>query len=154
MLKKYILSLGVLLIYFTLPLLAKPIDMHTLQGSWHLRAMDGMEVRKARAILDFKPKQMMVHGFDGCNRINGKLTKNDDNTFKAMLISTRMACRQKVHSWVSQRLHQTMSEGFTITKEHQYNIDGITLKSATHTLFFKKMGKESKNNTVTEIESY
>jgi heat shock protein HslJ len=154
MLKKYILSLGVLLTYFTIALLADPIDIHTLKGSWHLRAMDGMEVRKARAILDFKPKQMMVHGFDGCNRINGKLTKNDDNTFKAILISTRMACREKVHSWVSQRLHQTMSEGFTIAKEHQYNIDGITLKSATHTLFFKKMGKKVKKDPLTNIEMY
>ena len=140
--KKYSVSLGILLTCFTVSLLAKPIEIDTLTGSWHLRAMDGMEVRKARAILEFKPKTMTITGFDGCNRINGTLTQNDNNTFKAVLMSTRMACRAKIHAWVSQRLHETMNEGFTIAKEHQYSIDGITLKSATHTLFFKKMGRE------------
>ncbi len=121
----------------------EPIDLSELDGNWHLRIMDGMEVRKARAILDFDSKQMKISGFDACNQISGTLIKNSDLRMSAKLISTRMACRQPVHSYVSQRLHETMKEGFQITEATKNGVDGITLKSAKHELFFGKMGESS-----------
>jgi heat shock protein HslJ len=121
----------------------KSIDLNTLSGNWHLRVLDGMEVRKARAILDFDTEKMKLSGFDSCNRIGGVLQKNSDtNITVPMLMSTRMACRGNIHNWVSKRLHQTLEEGFSIKKEKKYGIEGITLKSPSHELFFKKMGKE------------
>jgi len=105
--------------------------------------MDGNEVRKARAILDFDAEKMKVSGFDGCNQINGIL-KGDDQNMSATLISTRMACREPIHAYVSKRLHKTISEGFSIKEEEKYGVKGITLKSSSHELFFKRMGKESK----------
>lgn len=117
------------------------IDLNDLDGNWHLRVMDGKEVRKARAILDFDAGKMKVSGFDGCNRINGNL-KGDEKHMSSKLISTRMACRESIHAYVSKKLHETISEGFSIKEEEKYGIKGITLKSSKHELFFKRMGKE------------
>lgn len=112
-------------------------------GAWHLRVMDGMEVRKARAILDFNIDNMKLSGFDGCNRIGGALQKNSDtNISTPMLISTKMACRENIHNWVSKRLHITLKEGFSMKKEKKYGVDGMTLKSPSHTLFFKRMKRD------------
>ena len=119
------------------------LDLNDLDGNWHLRVMDGKEVRKARAILDFDSGKMKVSGFDGCNQITGTL-KGDDKHMSSQLISTRMACRQSIHTYVSKKLHETISEGFSIKEEEKHGIKGITLKSSKHELFFKRMGKESK----------
>jgi len=120
----------------------KTIDLNKFNGNWHLRIMDGMEVRKARAILDFDIVKMKLSGFDGCNRIRGALQKNSDtNMTTPMLMSTQMACREPIHNWVSQRLHETLAEGFSITEAKRNGIDGIILKSPSHELFFKKMGE-------------
>ena len=130
----------------TLPyhLFAESINLDTLSGSWHLRIMDGMEVRKARAILDFDAKKMLLSGFDGCNRITGTLKKSPNQIYSAHLISTRMACREHIHNYVSKRLHETVSEGFNIKEDKKHGVEGITIKSAKHELFFKQMTKESK----------
>ena len=119
----------------------KTIDLDELNGNWHLRVMDGMEVRKARAILDFDTKKMKLSGFDGCNRISGILKKNSDTNMSSQLASTRMACRGSIHRYVSKRLHETVSEGFSITEAKRYGVNGITIKSPSHNLFFKRMGK-------------
>ena len=116
-------------------------DLSDLNGNWHLRAMDGKEVRKARAILDIHGEQMIVNGFDGCNSIYGTLTAHNKITFSATLTSTRMACRQSIHRYVRKRLHETINEGFTITEGKRYGVEGITLKSKKHDLFFKRMGE-------------
>ena len=117
------------------------IDLNDLDGNWHLRVMDGNEVRKARAILDFDSENMKVSGFDGCNQITGTL-KGDDKHMSSKLASTRMACRESIHAYVSKKLHETINEGFSIKEEEKYGIKGITLKSSEHELFFKRMGKE------------
>ena len=120
----------------------KTIDLNKFNGNWHLRVMDGMEVRKARVILDFDTKKMKLSGFDGCNRIGGALQKNSDtNMTTPMLMSTQMACREPIHNWVSQRLHETLAEGFSITEAKRNGVDGIMLKSPSHELFFGRMGK-------------
>jgi len=124
-------------------LLSANTTLSELSGSWHMRVLDGMEVRKARAILDFDAKKMRVNGFDSCNRISGILTQNPQTQqLSTKLRTTRMACRGRIQKWVSKRLHETMSEGFSIKKETKYGVEGITLKSAKHELFFKRMGKE------------
>jgi len=143
MLKKKIFISILLLFFFTTVISAETIsvdDLSDLNGNWHLRAMDGHEVRKARAILDFHAQQMIINGFDSCNRISGTLKVNGKSTFSAKLSSTRMACRQSIHRYVSKRFHAAINEGFTITEGTRYGIDGITLKSKNHDLFFKKMG--------------
>jgi len=117
-------------------------DMNHFDGAWHLRVLDGMEVRKARAILDFTftDEKTKLSGFDGCNRIGGNIQKSEEDTLIVpSLISTRMACRTKIHRWVSTRLHQVLGESFTLKEENKYDIDGITIKSSKHELFFKKM---------------
>ena len=116
-------------------------DVSDLSGNWHLHVMDGKEVRKARAILDFHSKSMVLEGFDGCNRISGKLQRTTQDRFFSKLTATRMACRQNIHRYVSRGLHTTIKEGFTITEGTRYGTEGITLKSKHHDLFFKKMGK-------------
>jgi len=121
----------------------KPIDLSELDGNWHLRIMDGMEVRKARAILDFDSAKMQISGFDACNQISGTLIKNTDLNMSSQLKATKMACRQPIHSYVSKRLHETMNEGFKITEETRNSVDGITLKSSKHELFFGRMGESS-----------
>jgi len=103
--------------------------------------MDGYDVRKVRAILDFHPDKMRIEGFDACNRISGKLVKKPDGNYTSQLISTRMACRGQSFTFVSKRLHETIAEGFTIKEEKRYGVDGITIKSAKHDLFFKRMGE-------------
>lgn len=114
-----------------------------LNGVWHLRVMDGMEVRKARAILDFDMEEMKFSGFDACNRIGGEIKKiSDINTSIPMLFATRMDCREPIHSWVSKRLHETLKEGFTIKEEKKYGVEGITLKSPNHELFLKQMERD------------
>ena len=120
---------------------AAPADLNELQGDWHLRELDGYEVRKARAILDFEPSKMVIDGFDACNRINGKLIKKADGTYTSRLRTTRMACRGNLFSFVSQRLHQAIDEGFTVEKATRHGVDGILLKSKSHELFFKRMGE-------------
>ena len=133
-----------ILLLTTATLWAENIDLEKLSGSWHLRVLDGGEVRKARAILDFDAKKMKLDGFDGCNRISGNLVKDTQQHLSAQLISTRMACRENIHRYVSKRLQETVSEGFSIKEEKKYGVEGITLKSATHELFFKRMEREIK----------
>ncbi len=123
-------------------LYAQNIGLDKLSGSWHLRVLDGGEVRKARAILDFDAKHMKLSGFDGCNRITGNLIKNTQQQLSAHLVSTRMACRENIHRYVSKRLQETVNEGFSIKEEKKYGVEGITIKSAKHELFFKRMGKD------------
>jgi heat shock protein HslJ len=120
---------------------AEPVDLSALKGDWHLRVMDGYDVRKVRAILDFHPDKMRIEGFDACNRISGKLVKIKEDTYKSTLMATRMACRGQSFTFVSKRLHETIAEGFTIKEEKRYGVDGITIKSAKHDLFFKRMGE-------------
>ncbi len=136
MFKKQAIVLGILTTLFAHTLVADDFN-----GAWHLRVMDGMEVRKARAILDFDMDKMKLSGFDACNRIDGTLVKNSDNSMKTpMLMSTKMACRDNIHNWVSKRLHVTLKEGFSIKEDKKYGVQGITVKSPSHELFFKKMG--------------
>jgi len=119
----------------------KITNLDALDGNWHLRVMDGKEVRKARAILDFHSKEMQLEGFDGCNQISGKLLRTTgDRFFTKTLKTSRMACRQNIHRYVSQGLHKTVREGFSVIKEKRYGVEGITIKSASHNLFFKRMG--------------
>jgi len=118
------------------------IDMRYLNGAWLLRALDGMEVRKARAILDFDIQKMKLNGFDACNRISGTLKHTNNNTHVPRLRSTRMACRQHIHRWVSKRLHETLKEGFSIIKETKYGVEGIIIKSPNHELFLKRMQRD------------
>lgn len=120
----------------------KDIDLDDLHGNWHLRTMDGKDVREARAILDFDAKHMRLNGFDGCNQMSSELRTNDQNLISTKLAATDMACRQSIHSYVRTRLHKTVKEGFSVTKTTQNGIEGITIKSSKHELFFKKMGKE------------
>ena len=87
---------------------------------------------------------MKIKGFDGCNSIGGLLTQDPKTkNYSTKLRTTRMACRSSLHSYVSQKMHQTLEAKFIIKKEKKYGIKGITLKSAKHELFFKKMGKDS-----------
>ena len=115
-------------------------DLSSVNGNWHLRVVDGHNVKKARAIVDFHSKQMIIDGFDGCNRISGYLKLAGKSTFYSKLRSSRMGCRQNVHRYTSKRIKATIKEGFTITKGKRYGTEGITLKSKNHDLFFKKMG--------------
>lgn len=118
------------------------IDLDDLHGNWHLRTMDGKDVREARAILDFDAKHMKVNGFDGCSPMLGELTKDDKSMLYTKLSATGMECRQYIHRYVSTRLHTAMKEGFSVTKTTQNGMNGITIKSSKHELFLKKMGKE------------
>ncbi len=121
---------------------SQPIDLKKLNGAWHLRIMDGMEVRKARAILDFDIERMKLSGFDGCNRIGGALQKNSEHNMTVpMLMATKMACREPIHNWVSQRLHEALKDGFNVAEDKKNGVEGISIKSPSHELFFKKMGK-------------
>jgi heat shock protein HslJ len=116
-------------------------SLNDLDGNWHLRVMDGKEVRKARAILDFHSKSMILEGFDGCNRLSGIIQRTTNDRFFSKINSTRMACRQNIHRFVSRGLKTTIKEGFTVTESKRYGVEGITLKSEHHDLFFKKMGE-------------
>ncbi|MEA1879970.1 MAG: META domain-containing protein [Campylobacterota bacterium] len=119
------------------------LDDKVLNGNWHLRKLDGKEVRKARAIVEFSTKEMRIQGFDSCNRIDGLLKKDSEYSATVPLIrATRMACRTTTQRWVSKKLHKTLKEGFHIKKETKHGVDGITLKSENHELFFKKMDRK------------
>ena len=117
----------------------KSVDLDELHGNWHLRSMDGMDVRKARAILDFDAKNMKLNGFDGCNQMSSELKKSDKTLKSDKLATTRMDCRENIHSYVRSGLHQTVKEGFTVTEAQQNGIKGILVKSSKHELFFKWM---------------
>jgi heat shock protein HslJ len=117
----------------------KSVDLDDLHGNWHLRTMDGKDVRKARAILDFDAKNMKLNGFDGCNRMSSELKTNNETLKSTKLSATKMGCRQSIHSYVRKRLHRTVKEGFTVTEATQNGIDGILIKSSKHELFFKWM---------------
>ena len=143
MIKKSILASTLFLLLASSTLLAETLtksDLDDVNGNWHLRVLDGHNVKKARAIVDFHAKQMIINGFDGCNRISGHLKVTNKSTFYSQLHSSRMACRQNVHQYTSKRLKAAIKEGFTITKGTRYGIEGITIKSKNHDLFFKKMG--------------
>jgi heat shock protein HslJ len=132
-----------LLITSTLSATTLTLDDKQLNGNWHLRVIDGMEVRKARAIVEFSTQQMRIQGFDSCNRIDGKLHISSKYSASIPMIrSTRMACRTKIQNWVSKKLHEALKEGFYMKKETKYGVLGVTLKSASHELFFRKMGKK------------
>jgi len=146
MIKKQIILIGMINLFLVAPLSAetKIINPYKLRGNWHLRIMDGMEVRKARAILDFVGHKKLS-GFDGCNRISGVLQKNSKtNTSIPTLMATRMGCRGSMFRWTSQHLHETLEEGFYIVHSKRNGVKGITLKSANHMLFFAKMHKKEK----------
>lgn len=142
MLKKKVWMAALFAVLYTPSVSAGTIDLDELDGNWHLRIMDGMEVRKARAILDFDSKKKTVSGFDGCNSITGTLTINND-TMSSQLKMTKMACRLSVQAYVSRRLHEVMKEGFTVSETTTNGVEGITLKNPKHTLFFGKMGEDS-----------
>ena len=115
------------------------LDLNDLDGNWHLRTMDGKEVRKARAILDFDTEQMKLSGFDGCNPISGELKRSADKRIFSKLSPAHNKCRQSIHRYVRTRLHKTVKEGFTVTKARQNGVEGIIIKSESHELFLKWM---------------
>jgi heat shock protein HslJ len=117
------------------------VSLSKLEGSWLLRTMDGYKVSQARAILDFNAKHNKIDGFDGCNRISGKLKLHQNKRYFSKLSIQEYECRGNLQRYVSKRLHQTMEEGFTIQRAKRKKEKGILVKSANHTLFFKKMGR-------------
>ena len=122
--------------------LAQAIDLTKLQGDWQLRVMDGYDVRKVRTIVEFMPQTMRIAGFDACNRIGGKLTPTADGNFTTTLTATHKACRGQSFIFVSKRFHETFAAPFSMKLETRYGIEGLTIKGASHDLFFKRMGKE------------
>jgi heat shock protein HslJ len=137
--KSLIVTLLVSLCTSYLSAQTKSVDLDDLHGNWHLRSMDGKDVRKARAILDFDAKNMRLDGFDGCNRISSELKTNSKTLKSTKLATTRMGCRESIHSYVRTRLHRTVKEGFTVTKAKQNGVEGILVKGSKHKLFFKWM---------------
>ena len=143
MINKTILTTAIFMSLLSTDLLSGAItakDLTDVNGNWHLRVLDGHNVQKARAILDFHSKQMIINGFDGCNRISGVLKTHGSTVFNSQLKSSRMGCRQNIHRYTSKRLKAAIKEGFTITRNTRYGIEGITIRSKHHDLFFKKMG--------------
>ncbi|AKF25255.1 hypothetical protein YH65_07510 [Sulfurovum lithotrophicum] len=122
---------------------ADSIPLNSLEGSWILRTMDGYKVLSARAILDFHAKHRKIDGYDGCNRIEGKLKLHTDDRYSSKLKTYRYECLNSTKRFVSTRLHQAIGEGFIIQKGKMKDEEGIVLKSEHHTLFFKKLGKSS-----------
>jgi len=120
----------------------KTTDLNKLDGNWHLRVMDDKEVRSARAILEFDSEKMRLSGFDGCNQISGVLRVISDTNMTSKLTATKMACREPIHTYVSKGLQETLAEGFSISEGRRSGVDGISIKSQNHELFFKKMGGE------------
>ncbi|MDM5271970.1 META domain-containing protein [Sulfurovum sp. zt1-1] len=121
----------------------RSILQNEFNGNWHIRVMDGKDIRQARAILDLDLDDMKLSGFDACNQMNGILIKhNEENISVPALMTTRMGCRETLHTWVSVRLHQLLKEGFSIKEEEKYGIEGVTIKSPNHELFLKKMGED------------
>ncbi|MDD2451746.1 META domain-containing protein [Sulfurovum sp.] len=123
--------------------LNRSLLQNKFNGNWHVRVIDGKDVREARAILDLDLDKMKLSGFDACNRMEGRLIRESEEYIHAEeLNTTRMPCRESIHMWVREHLHQIMKEGFTIKEEEKYGIKGATIKSPTHELFLKKMGDE------------
>jgi heat shock protein HslJ len=141
MLTKKTLSLAMFVSLCTTNLSAqtKSVDLDDLHGNWHLRTVDGKDVREARAILDFDAKNMRLNGFDGCNPMSSELKTNNETLISTKLATTNNDCRQSIHSYVRTKLHKTVKEGFTITKSNKNGVDGIIIKSSKHELFFKWM---------------
>ena len=141
MLTEKMLSLAMFISLCTINLSAqtKSVALDDLHGNWHLRTMDGKDVRTARAILDFDVENMKLNGFDGCNRMSSELKTNNETIISTKLSATKMACRQSIHHYVKTRLHKTVKEGFTVTEATQNGVDGILIKSSKHELFFKWM---------------
>ena len=137
--KSFIVTLLVSLCTTSLFANTNSVDLDELHGNWHLRSMDGKDVRKARAILDFDAKNMKLNGFDGCNRISSKLKTNHKTLQSTKIATTRMECREHIHSYVRTRLHKTVKEGFTVMKAKQNGVEGIVVKGSNHELFFKWM---------------
>ena len=137
--KSFIVTLMVSLCTTSLFANTNSVDLDELHGNWHLRSMDGKDVRKARAILDFDAKNMKLNGFDGCNRISSQLKTNKNKLQSTKLATTRMECRETIHSYVRTRLHNTVKEGFTVTEAKQNGVKGILVKGSKHELFFKWM---------------
>ena len=122
---------------------ANTTALKNLSGSWHMHLLDGKDVRKARAILDFDAKKMHISGFDACNQIEGVLVQNSSSyTVKSMKIRT-MPCRQSIHSRVKQYLHQVLKHPFTLKKVTRNGIEGLLIQGERHRLFFKHMGEKS-----------
>jgi len=119
---------------------ADSVSLSSLEGSWILRTMDGYKVSKARAIVDFNAKHKKIDGFDGCNRIKGKLNLHKDNRYSSKLSTYRYECRDATKRFVSTRLQNAIAEGFTIKEAKMQGEKGILLQSVHHKLFFKKMG--------------
>lgn len=137
------LKRSLIILLLTTLLWSETNTTNPINGTWHLRVMDGKDVRIARAIFDLDMDKMILSGFDACNRMNGQLVKHsEDNISVPMLITTRMACREPIHNWVSLHLHELLKEGFSIKAEEKYGIEGLTIKSPTHELFLKKMGED------------
>ena len=141
MLTKKTLSLAMFVSLCTTNLSAQTnnVDLDDLHGNWHLRTLDGKDVRKARAILDFDAKNMKLNGFDGCNRMSSELKTNNKTLQSTKLATTKNGCRQSIHSYVRTKLHTTVKEGFTVTEATKNGVDGIVVKSSKHELFFKWM---------------
>jgi heat shock protein HslJ len=124
-------------------LVANSINLKTLNGAWHMQYLDGKDVRKARAILEFDAKKMHLSGFDACNQIEGLLVKNSSSyTVKSMQIRT-MPCRQSIHRRVKRYLHKVLKHPFTLKKVTHNGIKGLLIQSKKHKLFFKHMGERS-----------
>ena len=138
--KSFVVALMVSLSSMYLSAQTESIDLDDLDGNWHLRTVDGKDVRAARAILDFDAKKMRLNGFDGCNSMSSQLIANNQTLSSAKIKATDMACRESIHQYVSTRLHKTVKGGFSVYKSTQDGIEGITVKSSKHELFFKKMG--------------
>jgi len=117
-----------------------PVSLGSLDGSWLLRTLDGYKVSKARAILDFNAKHKKIDGYDGCNRIEGKLDLHTNNMYSSKLTTYRYECLNSTKRFVSTRLHRAIKEGFTIQKAKMQGEKGILIQSEHHKLFFKKMG--------------
>ncbi|WP_294958656.1 META domain-containing protein [Sulfurovum sp.] len=122
---------------------ANAVSLSSLDGSWILRTMDGHQVSSARAILDFNSKHKKIDGYDGCNRIEGKLALHTNNIYSSKLKTYRYECRNSTKRFVSARLHTAIAEGFTIQKAKMQGEKGILLQSPHHKLFFKKLGGNS-----------
>ena len=125
-----------------------------IEGTWHLQKINNKDARSARVTLNINTDNMTIDGFDGCNNIHGKLYNLEDNTtIVPQILSTRMACRTRMHKRVSQQLHNALEEGFTLVNSTYGNIDGSSLKSKTYTLFFTGIPKKEDNNTIISNDS-
>ena len=58
-----------------------------------------------------------------------------------MMMSTKIACRESIHVWVSKRIRAVLKEGFHIFRAKAYCVKGMVHKSLSHELFFKEDGE-------------